>query len=89
MKNIILIYLLLLTGPAAYADIGQQLKQKSDEVSHDIVTSVAQKEKQTSERIKLQLEINTLRNKITPAKPEEKVVLENKIKKLERLKSQL
>ncbi|EAM2342722.1 hypothetical protein U2T19_004875 [Salmonella enterica] len=88
MKNIILIYLLLLTGPA-YADIGQQLKQKSDEVSQGIVTSVAQKEKQTSERIKLQLEINVLRNKISSARPEEKVVLENKIKKLERLKSQL
>ncbi|EBF7359348.1 hypothetical protein OFY73_004530 [Salmonella enterica] len=88
MKGIILICALLYTG-FAYADIGQQLKQKSDEVSHGIVTSVAQKEHQTSERIKLQLKINILRSKMSTAKPEEKVTMENEIKKLERLKLQL
>ncbi|MGX5089124.1 hypothetical protein [Enterobacter sp. UPMP2052] len=88
MKTIILTCLLLLSD-LGYADIGQQIKQKSDEVSYGIVASVAQKEHQTSKRIKLQLEIDMLRNQIATAKNDDKIVLENKLKHLEKLKSQL
>lgn len=73
----------------ADADIGQQLIKKSDEVSRNIVTSVTKEQHQTSERIKLELKILELRNKIASANMADKPALEKQLKNLETLKSQL